>query len=97
MEAGGRLSITGLQDNGYAAITFSDTGEGIADDDLEKIFDPFYTTKPYGKGTGLGLSICYGIISDHGGALIVRSKKGEGSAFIVRLPADSIARENTDN
>ncbi|MBN2654638.1 MAG: PAS domain-containing protein [Nitrospirae bacterium] len=97
MEAGGRLSITGLQDNGYAAITFSDTGEGIAEDDLEKIFDPFYTTKPYGKGTGLGLSICYGIISDHGGALIVRSKKGEGSAFIVRLPADSIARENTDN
>ncbi|MDX9715361.1 MAG: ATP-binding protein [Dissulfurispiraceae bacterium] len=97
MPTGGRLSITAQKENGYAVVAFRDTGCGLTEDELEKVFDPFYTTKPPGKGTGLGLSICYGIISDHKGTLIVRSKKGEGSAFIVRLPAESGARENTDN
>ena len=67
-------------------IEFIDTGAGIQPEDLTKIFEPFYTTKPQGRGTGLGLSICYGIIADHRGRIQVESQVGVGSDFKVYLP-----------
>jgi two-component system NtrC family sensor kinase len=63
-----------------------DTGTGIAPENMEKIFAPFFTTKPVGKGTGLGLSVCYGIVEQMGGRLMVSSQVGEGSQFTVTLP-----------
>ena len=67
-------------------IEVSDTGSGIAPDSLQKIFDPFYTTKPVGQGTGLGLSLSYGIIKKHRGEISVRSELGIGTTFRVELP-----------
>lgn len=67
-------------------IEISDTGPGIPSDVLPHIFDPFFTTKEEGKGTGLGLSMVYGIVENHGGNIIARSKPGEGTTFIVTLP-----------
>jgi signal transduction histidine kinase len=68
-------------------ITISDNGEGIPDYIKDKIFQPFFTTKPTGLGTGLGLSMSYDIITNgHGGDLIVNSYKNEGAEFIIRLP-----------
>jgi histidine kinase len=67
-------------------IEICDTGMGISKDILEKIFEPFYTTKNIGKGTGLGLSISYGIIKDCGGTIHVKSEKGKGACFIIEFP-----------
>lgn len=67
-------------------IEFSDTGGGIPEEDMLRIFDPFFTTKEVGKGVGLGLSISYAIVEEHGGTIEVRSEKGKGTTFIVRLP-----------
>jgi two-component system NtrC family sensor kinase len=67
-------------------VEFIDTGSGIGEDELPKIFEPFFSTKPQGRGTGLGLSICYGIITDHRGRLEVESQIGVGSNFKVYLP-----------
>ena len=67
-------------------IGFQDTGIGIPQTDLSKIFEPFYSTKPHGRGTGLGLSICYGIVEEHRGRLDVESQLGFGSIFRVTLP-----------
>ncbi|MBC8488440.1 MAG: hypothetical protein H8D45_20625, partial [Bacteroidetes bacterium] len=63
-----------------------DTGCGIKKENQNKIFDPFYTTKPAGKGTGLGLSISYGITQQHGGYIECESKEGEGTTFSIFLP-----------
>ncbi len=68
-------------------VLLSDTGVGIAHEELSKIFEPFYTTKQPGRGTGLGLSICYGIVQEHGGRISVESQIGAGSEFRVYLPA----------
>ena len=67
-------------------ISFQDTGVGIAEENREKIFEPFFSTKEVGKGTGLGLSICYGIIEAHGGRIEVESRVQEGTTFRVILP-----------
>jgi signal transduction histidine kinase len=65
-----------------------DNGTGIPKAALDKIFQPFFTTKPSGEGTGLGLSLSYDIITKgHGGELTVQSEEGEGATFVVRLPA----------
>ncbi len=66
------------------AIEFSDTGIGIPDENLVRVFDPFFSTKD--KNTGLGLAICYKIIQEHNGFIEVKSKVGQGSAFIIFLP-----------
>jgi signal transduction histidine kinase len=68
-------------------ITFYDRGTGISADKIDKVIDPFYTTKPRGVGTGLGLSISHGIISDHGGKLLIQSVEGEFTKVHVLLPA----------
>jgi two-component system NtrC family sensor kinase len=67
-------------------ITVTDNGNGIPADIKDKIFQPFFTTKPAGQGTGLGLSLSYDIVKAHGGELKVETKEGEGTEFIVRLP-----------
>jgi two-component system, NtrC family, sensor kinase len=67
-------------------IAVQDTGCGIARENLDKIFNPFFTTKPPGKGTGLGLSICHGIIDKLGGRITVSSEVGKGTTFTIRLP-----------
>jgi PAS domain S-box-containing protein len=71
----------------YALLTISDTGCGIPEESIPNIFDPFFTTKGPGKGTGLGLSISYGIINEHHGDITVKSSKGAGTTFRIRLPA----------
>jgi len=68
-------------------INIRDNGSGITQKNKDKIFQPFFTTKPTGQGTGLGLSISYDIIKAHGGEIRVESVAGEGSNFIVQLPA----------
>lgn len=75
--------------NRWVEIRIADNGPGIASRDRDKIFDPFYTTKPSGSGTGLGLSLSQDIVvKGHGGSLSVESEEGKGATFIVRLPAD---------
>ncbi len=69
-------------------VEVSDTGEGIAPENLSRIFDPFYTTKPVGQGTGLGLAICRGILAGLGGDIAVESELGKGSRFRVTLRAE---------
>jgi two-component system cell cycle sensor histidine kinase/response regulator CckA len=75
----------GLAKGGYVVITIRDTGIGIPEQYLSKIFDPYFTTKE--KGSGLGLATAYSIIRNHGGILDVRTKSGEGSTFMIYLPA----------
>jgi CheY-like chemotaxis protein len=70
-----------------------DNGPGISEANLSKVFDPFFTTKEVGKGTGLGLSLCYGIVKDHGGTIVVRSKPGDGATFIIEFPIASEAAD----
>ncbi len=62
------------------------SGNGIPQNIIDKIFHPFFTTKPTGEGTGLGLSLSYDIIKAHGGEIIVETKEGAGSEFIIQLP-----------
>jgi two-component system NtrC family sensor kinase len=88
MEKGGTLTLRVHPDEtgGYALIEFKDTGPGILLDNLQKVFDPFYTTKSMGEGTGLGLYVSYGIVRDHGGDIEVESIPGAGALFRVMLP-----------
>jgi len=67
-------------------VEVSDTGIGIAPENMPKIFDPFYTTKEIGQGTGLGLAVCYGIVTEHGGRIGVESAVGRGTTFTITLP-----------
>ena len=70
-------------------VEFADSGPGVKDP--ARVFDPFYTTKPVGKGTGLGLSICYGIVTEHGGAIRVKNDPPRGACFTIELPRQSAA------
>ena len=84
---GGEIALEAMiRENGKVEILVSDNGCGISPENMEKIFRPFFTTKPVGKGTGLGLSICYGIIDSMEGAMEVSSEKGKGTSFVIRLP-----------
>ncbi|MFH2132309.1 MAG: ATP-binding protein, partial [bacterium] len=74
--------------NKMIKITISDSGCGIPEDKLNRIFDPFYTTKSVETGTGLGLSIAYDIIKAHGGRISVKSKPEAGASFIITLPQE---------
>jgi len=76
-----------IHDKKYVRITFFDRGMGIASDILDKVMDPFFSTKPSGIGTGLGLSISHGIISDHGGRVRIESNKGEFTKVIIDIPS----------
>ena len=86
---GGEIKITTTRVDDDIQIIFEDTGCGIAPENLDKVFEPFFSTKPPGKGTGLGLSICYGIIEEHKGKISVSSCGiGKGTAFTISLPVD---------
>jgi two-component system NtrC family sensor kinase len=80
------VSISTKKVNNKIEIRVSDNGNGILQKVLDKIFQPFFTTKPTGQGTGLGLSLSYDIVKAHGGGLKVETKEGEGSTFIIQLP-----------
>ncbi len=86
MPEGGDLRVTIRRQGQEVVVQVEDTGRGIDPEVLDRVFDPFFTTKPLGKGTGLGLSICYGTVRDHGGTITIRSTKGSGTMFTVRLP-----------
>jgi signal transduction histidine kinase/HAMP domain-containing protein len=88
MPQGGKLTVWDKvsEDKKSIEISFADTGEGISKENLNKIFEPFYTTKKVGQGTGLGLSVSYGIVKDHGGDIQVESIVGKGTTFTVFLP-----------
>ncbi|MGN6539453.1 MAG: ATP-binding protein [Ginsengibacter sp.] len=79
--------LTTKKSDGHIEIHVKDNGNGIFQKNLDKIFQPFFTTKPTGQGTGLGLSLSYDIIKAHGGEIKVESKEGEGSEFVIMLPA----------
>src|SRR4030095_6596132 len=80
------VSVSTEKINGMVEIKVKDNGNGIPQKVLDKIFQPFFTTKPTGQGTGLGLSLSYDIVKAHGGELKVETKEGEGSQFIITLP-----------
>ena len=83
------VSVSTKKTNGKVEIKVADNGNGIPAKVLDKIFQPFFTTKPTGQGTGLGLSLSYDIVKAHGGELKVETKEGEGSEFIIQLPNQS--------
>jgi two-component system NtrC family sensor kinase len=86
MPDGGTLSVTTAADNENVRIEIADTGIGIKEEYLKKIFDSFFTTKDSVKGVGLGLSVCYGFIKDHDGDIQVKSKLDSGTTFVITFP-----------
>ena len=81
-----KVSLTRMNPYPYLSLTVSDTGHGIAPEILERIFEPYFTTKEKGEGTGLGLAVVHGIVKSHGGTITVESEVGEGATFNVFLP-----------
>jgi CheY-like chemotaxis protein len=101
MEAGGTIEVkienivldedsaalyTDLIPDNYVQVTVSDKGQGIAPDAIDRVFDPYFTTKEVGKGSGMGLSVVHGIVKSHGGAISVDSELGKGTTFSVLFP-----------
>lgn len=80
------ITIKGRVSEGKAVISVEDTGVGVLETDRDKIFDPFFSTKPVGKGAGLGLSAALGVVEAHGGTIGVESVYGKGAVFTVTLP-----------
>lgn len=81
-----RIDVTSYHHDGYAVIRISDTGQGISQENLTKVFDPFYTTKAVGKGTGLGLSVCYNIVKHHGGKISITNNQDRGTTTTIKFP-----------
>ncbi len=82
----GKLTITTKKSHNTISLSIKDNGPGIKPEVMDKIFNPFFTTREVGQGTGLGLSLCYGIIAEHKGKIYAESKPGKGVTFIVELP-----------
>ncbi|MDX9715609.1 MAG: DUF3365 domain-containing protein [Dissulfurispiraceae bacterium] len=82
----GQITVKTWSNDSHIFVSISDTGIGIPEDKLNRIFEPFYTTKDVGKGTGLGLSIAFDIIKKHGGDISAKSEVGKGSTFTIKLP-----------
>jgi signal transduction histidine kinase len=90
---GGRLIIRSSCRQGWIRVSFRDNGPGIAPENLERIFDPFFSTREVGEGTGLGLSVCHGIVAEHGGRIYAESEQPGGTTFVIELPV--VAAEET--
>ena len=84
----GKLTITTGRKNDHVVVSFKDDGPGIVEDNIDRIFHPFFTTKEVGKGTGLGLSICHGIVTEHKGKIYAKSELGRGASFVIELPVN---------
>jgi two-component system NtrC family sensor kinase len=95
MEERGTITIVTRRatDEDAVEVVISDTGCGIPPEDIHRIFDPFFSTKPSGQGTGLGLSIAYGVVTSHNGTITVDSKVGRGTSFTIRLPIASAEKK----
>ncbi len=91
MPSGGTLTVTTSGNSDEISVEISDTGIGIAEENINRIFDSFFTTKDEVKGVGLGLSVCYGFIKDHGGDIKVKSQVGAGTTFTITLPVSANA------
>jgi two-component system NtrC family sensor kinase len=89
MPKGGTLTVRTSREDNRVLIHIQDTGMGVPEENRDKIFEAFFTTKQKVKGVGLGLSVCYGIIKDHGGDIKVESEEGKGTTFIISLPVES--------
>jgi CheY-like chemotaxis protein/anti-sigma regulatory factor (Ser/Thr protein kinase) len=87
-----RLRVATGVDGEALWVAIADNGPGIAPSIVKRIFDPFFTTKPQGVGTGVGLSVSHGIVTAHGGQILVESEPGAGSTFTVRLPCSPMER-----
>lgn len=96
MPDGGTLSVKTASDEETVKIEFSDTGIGIKEEDLKRIFDTFFTTKDSVKGVGLGLSVCYGFIKEHGGDIQVTSEVAKGTTFTIAFPILKVSIEKTE-
>ncbi len=92
MSRRGKLKVTVREGDGGVGITVSDNGKGMSREAVEKVFEPFYTTKD--KGTGLGLAIVFNIVTRHGGAIKVESREGQGTSFNITLPPGEIVHES---
>ncbi|MEE8422094.1 MAG: PAS domain S-box protein, partial [Dehalococcoidia bacterium] len=93
-----RFNVATTDDGDWAEMVVQDNGIGMTPEVSERVFDPFFTTKEVDAGTGLGLSTAYGIISDHGGSMVVDSTLGSGATFVVRLPlSDASAPAEEEN
>jgi len=86
IEETGTIQVSTSYQKNTIQVSIKDSGKGMSEKVTEHIFEPFYTTKDVGKGTGLGLSISYGIIQEHDGNIVVKSKEGKGTEFIITLP-----------
>jgi signal transduction histidine kinase len=86
IETTGIIKISTSMDKNWVYISIKDNGKGMSEEVAQRVFDPFFTTKEIGKGTGLGLSISFGIIKEHNGDIEIKSKPGEGSEFIIKIP-----------
>ncbi|MGC4085871.1 MAG: ATP-binding protein [Vicinamibacterales bacterium] len=86
MPKGGWLTVSTRSDGASATAEIADTGSGIPQEQLARIYDPFFTTKAIGRGTGLGLSISYGIVREHDGTIRCDSAVGQGTRFTLSLP-----------
>jgi signal transduction histidine kinase len=89
MADGGTLTVSTSGDDENVIIEITDTGSGIKEKHMDKIFDSFFTTKGEVKGVGLGLSVCFGFIKDHDGDIVVKSEVGTGTTFVITLPVFS--------
>jgi len=83
-ETGGTLTVSTRRAEDFVMLEFADNGPGA--EEPERVFDPFYTTKPVGQGTGLGLSACYGIIQEHNGKILCQNRTGGGATIRIELP-----------
>jgi signal transduction histidine kinase len=84
MKSGGILHIRSWRDDLYVSVSFSDTGGGISQENMSKLFQPYFTTKP--SGSGLGLLIVRRIVREHGGEIEIESDEGKGVRFTIHLP-----------
>jgi signal transduction histidine kinase len=95
MSAGGTLTVTGREEDAWYAIRFADTGRGMSEEELSRLFTPFSTA--FDGGTGLGMAIVRRIVEDHGGAIDAESRPGEGTTVAVLLPRSARRRKSRES